>query len=76
MSKAPRRTRPRRVHFCLPPLAPDEALRLVNLLERITHAIWDAHGAQMVALLAAVPPASKSSPSDDTVDLADRDLPF
>lgn len=77
MSKASRRTRPRRVHFCLPPLAPDEALRLVTLLERITHSIWDAHGAQMAALLAALPPEPDSdSSSDELVDLADNDLPF
>lgn len=73
MSRA-RRPRPRRVHFCLPPLAPDEALHLVSILERITHAVWEAHGPQMAALLAAIPPREPAPPADGKAD--DQDLPF
>jgi hypothetical protein len=75
MSRMPRRPRPRRVHFCLPPLAPHEALQLVSILERITHAIWEAHGPQMNALLAALP-LSEPHPADGAADAADLDLPF
>lgn len=73
MSRPPRPRRPKRVHFCLPPLAPDEALQLVSILERITHAIWEAHGPQMGALLAALPP---SKPEPANAQPADQDPPF
>lgn len=35
----------------LPPLGPEEALRLVHLLERLQSAIWTAHGHRMSELL-------------------------
>jgi hypothetical protein len=75
MTGARSRKRPRRVHFCLPPLAPDEALHLVSILERLTHAIWRAHGPQMSALLAALPPVEAGAQDADRED-PDADLPF
>ena len=44
------------VHF--PALAPDEALRVVELFERAITAIWRAHGAAIADHLGCVDPES------------------
>jgi hypothetical protein len=40
-----------RAQLYLPPLSPDDALRVVDVIERLASAIWRAHGPQMVARL-------------------------
>jgi hypothetical protein len=46
----------------LPPLAPHDALALVNTLERAIAAIWRAHGLQMADLLTARDMVEPSQP--------------
>lgn len=62
----------------LPALTADEALRFVALLERISAAIWRAHGEEMGELLLSDP--SRRRPltdlSADPFEEFDDDLPF
>jgi hypothetical protein len=44
MSRRPPDHAPRRVPLRLPPLSAAEALRLVDLLERLLAALWHAYG--------------------------------
>ena len=45
------------IHF--PALAPDEALVVVEILERVIHGIWHAHGDAMADFLGRVDPDSE-----------------
>lgn len=60
----------------LPPLAPDEALVFVNILDRLIAAIWRAHGPAMEAYLDDLhgdrPPAPPAPPAPPPSD----DIPF
>ena len=47
---SPRRPPLPHAQIHLPPLSADFALTLVDILERITEAIWRAHGAKMAEL--------------------------
>jgi len=65
----------------LPPLPPDDALRIVHLLERIQSAIWEAHGDAMGELLVShyTDHHGPPEPSDDALLRSldqDGDLPF
>lgn len=72
----PRRSR--RAQFHLPPLDADEALTLVNILERAIAAIWRAHGEAMAELLHqhAAPHARASEYIDDGNPDAPADRDF
>ena len=56
----------------LPPLYPEEALRLVALLERASRAIWRAHGMQMGECLVD----RHMNHVTTSIDPNDFDLPF
>lgn len=45
----PRRSQHAQLH--VPPLTPHEALRFVSILDKLSRAIWRAHGAGMSVLL-------------------------
>ena len=62
------------IQFQLPPLCGDSALLIVNLLERIIHAIWQLHGQAMLELLNDTHARPHRDPVPDP--LADEDLPF
>ena len=64
-----KRTRPPHAQIHLPPLTADQALLLVNLLDRAIAAIWRTHGEQMADLLAGDDPdgAVWSAPADEVV---------
>ena len=51
-----KRTRPPHAQIHLPPLTADQALLLVNLLDRAIAAIWRTHGEQMADLRAGEDP--------------------
>ena len=78
--RAWKRTGPRHAQIHLPPLTGDEALLLVNLLDRAITAIWRAHADEMADLLACVDPeaAVSTDPSDVVAATAGRlsDEPF
>ena len=57
----------------LPPLSPEQALLLVDILERCRGAIWEAHGQQMAELLLD---RYTDRPSSDLHLPDDADLPF
>ena len=57
----------------VPPLTADEALRLVAFLERVTNAIWRAHGNEMSQRLID---RAVRQPPRPPIDLDDSDLPF
>ena len=61
-----RRTRPPHAQIHLPPLTADQALLLVNLLDRAIAAIWRTHGEQMADLRAGEDPEAAvwSAPAD------------
>ena len=56
------RRRQARIH--LPPLDPDQAVVLVNILEKAIEAIWRAHGDAMADYLGRVAPDSMPRPPD------------
>jgi hypothetical protein len=58
----------------IPPLCGDSALLVVNLLDRIIHAIWQLHGEAMIEILNDVHASPHRDPVPDP--LADADLPF
>ncbi len=68
------RRQPPSAHIRLPPLAADEALRLVAFLERVTDAIWRAHGEQMSERL--LDRAVRHPTPRLPLDRDDSDLPF
>jgi hypothetical protein len=51
-----------RIH--LPPLDPDQAVTLVNILEKAIQAVWRAHGDAMADYLGCVAPGSMPRPPD------------
>ena len=59
--RAWKRTGPRHAQIHLPPLTGDEALLLVNLLDRAITAIWRAHADEMADLLACEDPQAAVS---------------
>ncbi len=71
---SPRRTRPH-AQLHLPVLSAEQALLLVNVLERTIAAIYRAHGDAMVELSAARidPPPLRSFPSSGSLP---DDFPF
>jgi hypothetical protein len=54
-----RQPRRRHAQIHLPPLQPDEAVLLVNFLERAITAVWRAHGDAMADFLGRVAPDSQ-----------------
>lgn len=63
----------RQAVFELPPLTPEQALLLVDILERCRGAIWQAHGQQMGEILLD---RYTDRPSSDLYLQDDADLPF
>lgn len=61
-----KRTGPHHAQIHLPPLTGEEALLLVNLLDRAIAALWRAHGDAMADLLACIDPdtALPTEPAD------------
>jgi hypothetical protein len=59
-----RRYRRPHAQIHLPPLEPDEAVFLVNFLEKAVQAIWRAHGDAMADYLGRVAPDSMPRPPD------------
>lgn len=59
--------------FELPPLTPEQALLLVDILERCRGAIWEAHGQQIGELLLD---RYTDQPSSNLTLPDDADLPF
>jgi hypothetical protein len=57
----------------LPPLTPNDAVRLVAILESITGAIWGTYGERMGKLLMGDPNHRPDAPHPP---LDDSDLPF
>jgi hypothetical protein len=55
----------------LPHLSPEEAVVLVDVLERICQSLWDTYGEEMSDLVAAAEP-----PEDVPPDNGDPDVPF
>ena len=71
-----KRPPPNHAQIHLPVLQPEEALRFVALLERISAAIWKAHGQQMGECLIDAHTAG-DEPLREYLQLsADDDLPF
>ena len=62
----------RHAQIHLPPLDPDEALRFVAFLDRISRGIWRAHGMQMGECLVDRHISHTASPIENN----DFDLPF
>lgn len=65
----------------LPPLPPGDALRIVDILERVRAAIWEAHGEAMGELLLSRYADRHHPPEHDDAALfealeRDDDLPF
>lgn len=59
----------------LPPLTADEALLVVNLLDRAIAALWRTHGDAMADLLACIDPDdAMATDPDDAPSLAPTDL--
>jgi hypothetical protein len=56
------RRRHARIH--LPPLDPDQAVVLVNIMEKAIKAVWRAHGDAMADYLGRVAPDSMPRPPD------------
>ena len=74
-----RKPPPRHAQIHLPVLDPDEALRFVDLLERICTAIWKAHGQQMSERLVDSYLLRQERGADDPFsdyDIDVDDLPF
>lgn len=80
---SPRRPPPPHAQAHLPALDGEDALLVVNILQRVADAIWRAHGPAMHASLeearcnvpTTVRPASYSSEHDDALP-PDLDWPF
>jgi len=62
--KERRRRRGASVWVDLPPLVPEQAVKLVTVLEKLIEAIWQTHGDQMVDYLGCVAPDSMPRPAD------------
>lgn len=59
----------------LPPLTADEALLVVNLLDRAIAALWRTHGDAMADLLACIDPdAAMATHPDDAPSLTPTEL--
>ena len=57
-------SRRRHAQIHLPPLDPDQAVVLVNILEKAIEAVWRAHGDAMADYLGRVAPDSMPRPPD------------
>lgn len=65
--------------FAIPNISPEEALRLVQLLETLQRAIWQVHGHSMSEFLSDrfVDATQHGGHIDELqLDLSDTDLPF
>lgn len=76
-----KRRGPHHAQIHLPPLTANEALLLVNLLDRAIAALWRTHGDAMADLLASLDPhaAVSTDPADvvaTTTDPSTDDDPF
>ena len=68
-----RRHRHAQVHF--PPLTGQEALLIVNLLDRVITALYRTHGDAMADLLACVDPGSLARPNPGDCTTQDSPAP-
>lgn len=72
-------TRKPHTQLHLPPLAPDDALLVVNVIEQLVSAIWHAHGPQMLQRLQRrdpSPPVAIARLGQATVDTTPDADPF
>jgi hypothetical protein len=77
-----KRTSPHHAQIHFPPLTGQEALLVVNLLDRVIAALWRTHGDAMADLLAccdpdaALPNDPDDSPLPDVIPEPNEDDPF